>query len=175
MKIIILFYYLCLNITLNMKKIYLLFVLFVFGLNIKAQQIFSTSGKVITNGSVNLSYTIGEPLVSLNKEGDIILSNGFQNALIAKITKVKNNLFKPSELLVYPNPSSGILNIENRTTKSNLNVNIYSLQGQQVFNKQYKELILEQINLSNLADALYILSIEDESNKINTYKIQLIK
>ena len=56
-----------------MKKIYLLFVLFVFGLNIKAQQIFSTSGKVITNGSVNLSYTIGEPLVSLNKEGDIIL------------------------------------------------------------------------------------------------------
>lgn len=159
-----------------MKKLYFLLISLAFSYHIQAQQIFSSSGRVISNGNTSLSYTIGEPLVSKETNGEIVLSNGFQNAIIATITKIKNNLFKTSELLVYPNPSSGILNIENKTNKSDLKINIYNLQGQQVFNKQYEDLKTEQINLSNLSDALYILSIEDNNTKnFNTYKIQLTK
>jgi hypothetical protein len=161
-----------------MKNIYFfLITLFIFICNnINAQQIFSTSGKVISNGNLNLSYTIGEPLVSKNTNGDIILSNGFQHAIIATITKTKNNLFAANELLVYPNPNSGILNIDNKTNNINLDIYIYDLNGQIVFKNKYEELRQEQINMSNFSNALYILKVEDSSKELfNTYKIQLTK
>lgn len=159
-----------------MKFIYFL-AFFLIGIQfVNAQQIFSTSGKIISNGNLSLSYTIGEPLVSRSSNNEITLSNGFQHAIIAKITRINDNLFKDNELLVYPNPSSGILNVYNKTNNIKLNINIYTLDGQLIFTKKYEELISEQLNLSSFSNALYILKIEDEQfYKFNTYKIQLSK
>jgi len=160
-----------------MKKIYTLLVLILLVLSSSyAQQIFSSSGKVISNGNIRLSYTIGEPLVSNNENGEIILSSGFQHSVVAKITKIKNNLFKPNELLVYPNPSSGILNIENKTNRTRLAVQLSDMKGQIIFSKSYDDLQFQQLNLSQYSNALYILTIQEENaEKINTYKIQLNK
>lgn len=159
-----------------MKFIYFL-AIFLIGIQfVNAQQIFSTSGKIISNGNLSLSYTIGEPLVSRSSNNEITLSNGFQHAIIAKITRINDNLFKDNELLVYPNPSSGILNVYNKTNNIKLDINIYTLDGQLIFTKKYEELISEQLNLSSYSNALYILKIEDEQfHKFNTYKIQLSK
>lgn len=159
-----------------MKFIYFL-AIFLIGIQfVSAQQIFSTSGKIISNGNLSLSYTIGEPLVSRSSNNEITLSNGFQHAIIAKITRINDNLFKDNELLVYPNPSSGILNVYNKTNNIKLDINIYTLDGQLIFTKKYEELISEQLNLSSYSNALYILKIEDEQfHKFNTYKIQLSK
>jgi hypothetical protein len=114
--------------------------------------------------------------VSRSSNNEITLSNGFQHAIIAKITRINDNLFKDNELLVYPNPSSGILNVYNKTNNIKLDINIYTLDGQLIFTKKYEELISEQLNLSSYSNALYILKIEDEQfHKFNTYKIQLSK
>jgi hypothetical protein len=159
-----------------MKFIYFLAIFLIGFQFVNAQQIFSTSGKIISNGNLSLSYTIGEPLVSRSSNNEITLSNGFQHAIIAKITRINDNLFKDNELLVYPNPSSGILNVYNKTNNIKLDINIYTLDGQLIFTKKYEELISEQLNLSSYSNALYILKIEDEQfHKFNTYKIQLSK
>ncbi len=160
-----------------MKKIYFLFLFSALGHFANAQQAFSSSGKVITSGNISLSYTIGEPLVSKEINGDIVLSSGFQNTLIFNmVTEIKNNSLNRNDLLVYPNPSAGMLNIENKATNTNLQIQVFNLQGQEVFHRNYIDLKSEQINLTQLSNGVYLLSVTDaDKQQFNTYKIQIIQ
>ncbi|MDR6966331.1 chitodextrinase [Flavobacterium arsenatis] len=69
-----------------------------------------------------------------------------------------------SEIKLYPNPASDILNIQtNSTLKS---VEIYNIQGQKVVSSNQK-----QINVAHLASGVYLVKIQDENAKIATKKI----
>lgn len=72
----------------------------------------------------------------------------------------QNNL----KATLYPNPVNNILNIEiEREIKS---VEIYNMQGQKVLSSNQK-----QVNVSYLANGIYMVRVEDENNSIKTNKI----
>ena len=66
-----------------------------------------------------------------------------------------------SNTIIYPNPTTGLLNIdvEANSIKS---ITIYNAQGQQLWAKP----ALNKINLSNLSNGTYFLNIETEQGEI---------
>jgi len=69
-----------------------------------------------------------------------------------------------NEFTVYPNPTSGILNIN--LDEEIEKIDIYSLLGRKV-----ETSINTQMDISNLANGIYLLSIETKNGKIGTKRI----
>lgn len=72
----------------------------------------------------------------------------------------QNNL----EVVIYPNPTNDILNIE--TTLELKSIEIYSIQGQKVLKSNQK-----QISVANLSSGMYMVKIQDSENNVATRKI----
>ncbi len=76
---------------------------------------------------------------------------------------LKNNEFETQKVLLYPNPTKGILNIENIDLEK---IVIYEVYGKELM--EFKP--TSQINLNNLSKGIYIIKLFSES-KIVTKKI----
>ncbi|MCK9255634.1 MAG: C25 family cysteine peptidase [Bacteroidales bacterium] len=72
---------------------------------------------------------------------------------------------------IYPNPSTGIINIENENIISNISV--FNNIGQMLENKNYKDSNIS-IDLHNLPNGIYFIKITDDT-KVITRKITLNK
>lgn len=89
----------------------------------------------------------------------------------SEISSLHNNLLSSTDFnngnlnfKLYPNPANDIINLElNNEVK---NVDIYSLQGQKVHSSTEK-----QINISNLANGIYMVRVEDENGAVATQKL----
>lgn len=89
----------------------------------------------------------------------------------AQVTALFNNNtlssqdFKKNDIAIqlYPNPANDVLNIE--MTNEVKSIEIYNIQGQKV-----KSANKNQINVSDLANGMYMIKIEDSENGIATKK-----
>lgn len=87
---------------------------------------------------------------------------------INTIKKENNN-----SISIFPNPSSGIVNIafeKEVSNQSDYKINIFSLQGQKVFESNYEN----RIDLQHLSKGVYIINIVNKHNKINFNKKLII-
>lgn len=156
-----------------MRTICILILFLALNLDIKAQHVFASTGKDISNSSIKISYTIGEPLVSKISNSSISLSNGFQNATNITITAIKNNLFGSNELLIYPNPTKSNLFIENKSNKTNLSYYLYSINGNEILHYDFNNQPQQIIDINYIASGLYLLEIIDNNTlQSQTYKIE---
>ena len=71
-----------------------------------------------------------------------------------------------SQVSIYPNPSSGILNIETPASVEVNSVAVYDVLGK----KSNVSLVNGQVNISNLANGVYILSMDTNAGTL-TQKI----
>lgn len=80
-----------------------------------------------------------------------------------------------SNLKIYPNPTNGIVNIDlgNPNLDSKSIVKIFDIQGRIISTKEMINTI-DNINISNLSDGVYLISIENGSSK-TTKKIILTR
>jgi Leucine-rich repeat (LRR) protein len=72
-----------------------------------------------------------------------------------------------SSLVLYPNPTSGILNIENNENITIKKIIILNTLGQKIINNQ----IENNIDISNLPNGIYYISIESINGNKASYKI----
>ena len=97
---------------------------------------------------------------------NVVLNDGQATVLDVQLVPLSftNTMEKPfSELLVYPNPSSDILNIEfGMKLTDHLSISIYSCTGQRVYEERFKVRDHEGIDISSLANGLYILKISND-------------
>ena len=73
-------------------------------------------------------------------------------------------------VLVYPNPSDGLFNVELQSNQNNdIKISIYDVRGRIIFEQRYaNSLRFEQtIDLSLVDSGIYIMEISDGKNKIN--------
>lgn len=73
-------------------------------------------------------------------------------------------------VLVYPNPSGGLFNVELQSNQNNnIKISVYDVRGRIIFEKLYdNSLRFEQtIDLSPVESGIYIMEISDGKNKIN--------
>lgn len=154
-----------------MRTLLILTIFLFYKSNLQAQHVFATSGSDISNSNINISYTIGEPLVSKINNSTISLSNGFQNAINLTITAINNNLFGQNELVIYPNPTKSNIFIENKSDITNLSYNLYSVNGNKVLHSSFNKTTQQTIDMNTLGSGLYILEIVDN----NTLQSQIFK
>ncbi len=101
-----------------------------------------------------------------NGTGDFIIQphtfNANNNALSINSASGEN------EIIIYPNPTNGIINIENLPADQNKVIKIVNLLGQNIQTVKAKK----EIDLSNLTTGTYILLIENK-NKVESFRIVL--
>lgn len=74
------------------------------------------------------------------------------------------NVFTSATLVLYPNPTNGLLHIATNDT-SNLEevmVTLYDVLGNQIYQKHYTNLVDETIDISHHASGMYFVNIEDD-------------
>ncbi|HNP33966.1 MAG TPA: phospholipase D-like domain-containing protein [Flavobacterium sp.] len=74
--------------------------------------------------------------------------------------------------VVYPNPCSGVLNIDatGNTVLSNADVTVYDVLGNKVYDNHYSNLSHQTIDLSSYASGMYLINVQ-ENDKTGHFKV----
>jgi hypothetical protein len=164
-----------------MKKVILSLLLFLSIYTTKAQSlspsVIASSGNFQTSGNYSLSYTIGEPVVATGVGGSSILTQGFQQP-DEKEVNVQSINFDNLEIKIYPNPAFEQVNVQVSLKDNNTPVRLKfsDLLGRDIsvptaiYSDGNRKLY--SMNLSNLAAAVYFITVYDEkNNSAHTFKI----
>ena len=74
------------------------------------QQVVGSNGREVKQGSVQLSFTVGEVAVAASKTDTLYLTQGYQQAFLDESNPIHvEQLF--FDLLIFPNPFSGIITL----------------------------------------------------------------
>ena len=102
------------------------------------------------------------------------------NIFIAKIDtsfalSVSKNTIVKNDIFIYPNPTNGLVNITSSLFIDNSTVTVYNMVGKLVFTNKYATAYTNQfqIDLHNLPDGEYIISIKT-NNSVYNNKITLL-
>ena len=157
-----------------MKKLILLFTLFIFTFSIKAQSIskqaISSLGSNYSNSTIKLSFVLGEVLVGsmTDEDGGFQLGNGYYPSLNLETLSVKSPLIE-IKLKVFPNPVNELLYISH-PTENNFDIYLTDITGKKIFEGKVQK--QNPINISQYPKGIYLLTImTGEIKKTNTYKI----
>lgn len=137
----------------------------------RAQEVISSAGATHSSANLQLSWTVGELMVETFSSGGTILTQGFHQSKLV-ITAINQILLAEFDLEVYPNPTSGEVNIKlNKGNISKLRFSIYTSQGKQIRQQEFSSQT-ERINMQLLAPGYYILKItRDTDIPVQTFKI----
>jgi hypothetical protein len=148
----------------------LITILFVLSANAQKQEVIATAGGYNVNGTLTISWTLGETIIPTFQNGNLILTHGFQQQLI--VTTVEENLEDLVKVTVYPNPASDNLNIRfDEPLDSEVTVHLINAQGKLVKTDVMEVTVLEkQINLQDLPAGAYFLKLTKDK-LTNVYKV----
>lgn len=85
------------------------------------------------------------------------------NIVVSPLLSVGNMELKDN-FYVYPNPSSDVLNLKLPNNTTAVNIEIFNIVGKNVYTS--KEMISNQINVSNLKSGLYFITINFENYSV---------
>ena len=86
-----------------------------------------------------------------------------QNSFFQNDKMLAKKATNQPSLITYPNPSSGLFHIKSATTLENVSITITDCNGKMVEQSKVNKLENNLLNLSNLKDGIYILSIQNET------------
>jgi hypothetical protein len=137
----------------------------------RAQEVISSTGATQSSANLQLSWTIGEPMVETFSAGGTILTQGFHQSKLV-ITAIDPIPQAGFEFEVYPNPTLGEVNIRlNKGSNSKLRLFIYTSQGELILQQEFSSQT-ERINMQLLAPGYYMLKIVfDTDIPVQTFKI----
>jgi hypothetical protein len=156
-----------------MKKIRMISFLFlgVFTSTTQAQQSINAAGGNAVGSGGSVSFTVGQ-IDYLCLEG----SGGSVTQGVQQFNEVLQNLSDNEinmnvEMVIYPNPTTDLVNlkIENYDL-DNLSYALFDLQGRQIATKKITQ-NETQIQVNNLASAVYLLTVRDKNTLLKTFKI----
>ncbi|MBI5219963.1 MAG: T9SS type A sorting domain-containing protein [Bacteroidia bacterium] len=136
-----------------------------------APEVISSSGNYFENGTVSLSWTLGEPVIETDSAGGHILTQGFQQSRydIVVVENIEENL----NISLYPNPTSQLLNLDWEIPgNAAVLIELIDMQGKKLIDKSYMEnKSKKQLNLSNYPAADYFVRISSGNKLVKTFKV----
>ncbi len=153
------------------KLIYILIFLIIPLYNLLGQQIVSSAGAQAKGTTVELSWTIGEPVIETISDGSTVLTQGFHQSNL-KVTAINEISIPGIQLVVYPNPVSEKLNIELRKGEiENLACELCNSEGKLMSITAFN-ILPGQINMESYSSGSYLLKISNkEGQPIQIFKI----
>lgn len=125
--------------------------------------IINSSGTTLTNGSSQLTYTLGEVAIQLN-DG---LEEGFLAGAFLTLEEAlgfQNPTLELEELAVYPNPAQGWVTVIDTSSKVEM-VMIYDVQGRLALTTDLEN---QRFNVADLTDGMYTLLFTTTSESAGT-------
>jgi hypothetical protein len=136
--------------------------------------VITTAGGYQSNAFCSLSWTMGEPLIETGSTQQNYITQGFQQPASIIINSADNASNSQGNVTAYPNPVTSSVYI-NSTTNQSSRAEVMDLTGQTVYKKTVTRKDNE-MNLSNLANGIYLLKVFTEEGKLlQTLKIDKIK
>jgi len=155
-----------------MKKMYVTISMAAFSVITHAQsvspEVIATSGQQFQNGQLQLEWTLGEVVTETESNGNAVLTQGFHQPEI-KITGLED-LSPDWAMSVFPNPTSGLLNVQFEPQTETLQFSIIDLGGKQVLSSRSSQSF--QLHLEQLAPGSYFLNVRSQNGSLRkTYQI----
>ena len=161
-----------------MKKIIFSFTLLFCVSLINAQSIsaelISSAGNHYQDENIQVSWSIGEPIIATLAEGDVILTQGFHQDRYTIQTLIED-LSSNFKVKIYPNPTTDFINVNftENSSSSKLQIKLYDFNGKMLLVKDVNT-DSEKIDMSRFANSTYILKITDNKKEVFSYKISKI-
>ena len=153
-----------------MKKLLLTSITFIVGTIALGQNSVNAVGGDVYNNTGSVSFSIGQVAIenTINTTGSI--SQGVQQAFEITTLNLEENKLNLS-LSAYPNPTQTqlILHIGNYNQEK-LKYNIVSSEGE-LLSQGNIQTIETIIDLQQLPKAMYFIEVQDQSTKIQTFRI----
>ncbi|MEX0986310.1 MAG: T9SS type A sorting domain-containing protein [Bacteroidales bacterium] len=123
--------------------------------------VIASAGNYSEAGGISLSWTLGEVAISTLQGGDIILTQGFQQAFDGNVGFNIDPI--KWQILAYPNPVSDQLRIQFDMPETNdFIIEIQDVTGRIISQEQYKEVYpgdMIQVNMSSYQYGVYLFRI----------------
>lgn len=160
-----------------MKKVILILLTLSF-YQTKAQsitpEIVASSGEHFETAGVQLSWTLGEPVVETLGSSIAILTQGFHQSdgFISNIQEESNALLT---IMSFPNPTNGMITFTaSEPTLGNIYLSVYDMQGKLISQDQIVVTGTSfQKDLTEYNSGIYLIVIKDQTH--NSKSFQLIK
>lgn len=155
------------------KLILILTILELVSLHLFGQQVISSAGGQGKGTTIELSWTIGEPVIETFSNGNTILTQGFNQSNL-KVTAIDEISLSGFKLQVYPNPVSLKLNLEvMKGDQENLSYELFSSDGR-LISRSLFNVLPGQINMETYSSGSYLLKISDKKGKL-IQKFKVVK
>ena len=132
-----------------------------------SQEVVSTGGGQSESNEYQLSWTIGEPVISTFTATGNILTQGFHQTKLI-VTPI-SSLVQDLKIKVYPNPTTQKVFID-VGLQQNFHYELYNAGGE-LLKKNTLELAINEINTEAFANGTYYIKIHDKHSLIRTYKL----
>lgn len=139
-------------------------------ISIHAQQVISSTGGTISNGSNTLSFTLGELVIDTRTSGSTTITQGFHQTKLT-ITAVSELPGLSFSINAFPNPTSDFVTFKTaKVDNEKLSYALFDLQGKLLLKGE----LLNgeaQVPFASLPAATYIIKITKEGKDVKTMKI----
>ncbi len=139
-----------------------LIIIFLLHINASAQtlkrQSFSSLGASVYNEGVILRQTLGQPSNTyLFSSNGILLRQGFQQPF-SIFQDIESQ--EPIEFIVFPNPTTGKINLNFNYPINNYNIRIESIMGSLLKSIENQTFMINEIELYGLKPGIYFITIQ---------------
>ena len=138
----------------------------------------SSAGDYAANENLQISWTVGEPVVETFHSGDLFLTQGFQQPVIITGPDVINEDELLREIKTYPNPVTNRLILAVKFDNSiNLTFEIFDLTGKKLWIRQQRDMPAAYdftIDMTGFQKGMYLLKVRSDDRKFNTI-IKILK
>lgn len=133
-----------------------------------SQEVLTSAGGVFQNSTVNLCWTLGEPVIETFTKNDVILTQGFhQTRLVA--TSIFT--FSVSDAIkISPNPTSGLLLVEVDSPGLAKFAVLFDVSGNPLLRKNLDKDRTE-IDFRDYPSGNYLLKIEESRVTLKIFKV----
>lgn len=148
-----------------------------FGVNAQSiePEVVASSGTHFSNGTTQLSWTIGEPVIDTYDNGSNILTQGFHQTLLT-VTGIQETEAQLEGVSVYPNPVDYLLNVKFEVNQSNVSAMLFDPSGRMISSEQIQSGTTQhQMDLSGISNGTYLLRLMTEEGLRASFNIQKVQ
>lgn len=145
------------------------FVLLCLG-GLHAQETVTATGGEASGGGGSASYTVGQTAYTISTGITGTVAPGVQHAYeISVVTGIEEMAISLS-ITAYPNPTTGILNLETDIETLDLSFHLYNINGKLLQSRKLDD-NKTSIDMSGFASSTYLVKVIDNHQEVKTFKI----
>lgn len=137
---------------------------------LSAQSAIVPFGGDATDGSMTVSYTVGQVAVQANSDGSTTIYEGVQQPYEIQIIGIDNYPGITLNAVVFPNPTVGNVQLTIDNEQLEGEVNVFDMNGKLLFVKKIEGENTE-IPMSDLAAGTYFVNVVSEKQVLKTFKV----